>query len=145
MCDEGRFTYHELREQRLAAPLHDGLPTSWDRAFQAAAAKLKEAVRTRRGAMGVVLSAQHTNEDNYVLFRLAREIWQLENIYLGGKASVPERRIAQQQLGLERRNVFGFDAVLEIAAKAGVETIYRLVARGIMGDDFPCTHEPFAD
>ena len=91
MCDEGRFTYHELREQRLAAPLHDGLPTSWDRAFQASADKLKEAVRTRRGSVGVVLSAQHTNEDNYVLFKLAREIWQLENIYLGGKAPVPER------------------------------------------------------
>jgi NADH-quinone oxidoreductase subunit G len=91
MCDEGRFTYHELREQRLAAPLQDGLPTSWDRAIQAAAAKLKDAVRSRRGSVGVVLSAQHTNEDNYVLYKLAREIWQIENIYLGGKAPAPER------------------------------------------------------
>jgi len=91
MCDEGRFTYHELREQRLAAPLQDGLPTSWDRAIQAAAAKLKDAVRSRRGSVGVVLSAQHTNEDNYVLYKLAREIWQVENIYLGGKAPAPER------------------------------------------------------
>ena len=39
----------------------------------------------------------------------------------------------------------GFDAVLEIAAKAGVESIHGLVACGIAGDDFPGAHEPFAD
>jgi NADH-quinone oxidoreductase subunit G len=91
MCDEGRFTYHELREQRLAAPLHDGLPTSWDRALRAAADKLEPVLRSARGSVGVVLSAQHTNEDNYVLYKLARDIWQIENIYLGGKAPVPGR------------------------------------------------------
>jgi NADH-quinone oxidoreductase subunit G len=91
MCDEGRFTYHELREQRLAAPLHDGLPTSWDRALRAAAYKLEPVLRSARGSVGVVLSAQHTNEDNYVLYKLARDIWQIENIYLGGKAPVPGR------------------------------------------------------
>jgi NADH-quinone oxidoreductase subunit G len=91
MCDEGRFTYHELREQRLAAPLHDGLPTSWERALRASADKLEAVLRTARGSVGVVLSAQHTNEDNYVLYKLARDIWQLDNIYLGGKAPAPER------------------------------------------------------
>lgn len=91
MCDEGRFTYHELREQRLAAPLENGLPTSWDRALRAAADKLGAVRESARGAVGVVLSAQHTNEDNYVLHKLARDIWQLDNIYLGGKAPVPGR------------------------------------------------------
>ena len=38
-----------------------------------------------------------------------------------------------------------FDAVLEIAAKPGVEAIDGLVACGIAGDDFPGAHEPFAD
>jgi NADH-quinone oxidoreductase subunit G len=91
MCDEGRFTYHELREQRLASPLQDGLPTSWDRALRAAADKLGAVRNASRSAVGVVLSAQHTNEDNYVLYKLARDIWQLDNIYLGGKAPVPDR------------------------------------------------------
>ena len=91
MCDEGRFTYHDVREQRLAAPLQDGLPTSWERGLRAAADKLEPVLRASRGSVGVVLSAQHTNEDNYVLYKLARDIWQLENIYLGGKAPAPER------------------------------------------------------
>jgi hypothetical protein len=35
--------------------------------------------------------------------------------------------------------------MLEIAAKAGGESVNGLVARGITGNDFPCAHEPFAD
>ncbi|ACY17010.1 2Fe-2S iron-sulfur cluster-binding protein [Haliangium ochraceum] len=91
MCDEGRFTYHELREQRLAAPVVGGLPSSWERAIASAAGSLKQALAGERGGVGVVLSAQHSNEDNYVLARLARDFWQLDTIYVGGKAAVPER------------------------------------------------------
>jgi NADH-quinone oxidoreductase subunit G len=91
MCDEGRFTYHELREQRLAGPIVDGLPASWERALAAAADQLKPAIEADRTRVGVVLSAQHTNEDNYVLAKLARSMWQLERLYVGGKAPAPER------------------------------------------------------
>ena len=91
MCDEGRFTYHELREQRMAGPVVDGLPSSWERALSTAAEKLTAAVAKDKSRVGVVLSAQHTNEDNYVLAKLAREIWQLDRIYLGAKTPVNER------------------------------------------------------
>lgn len=91
MCDEGRLTYHELRERRLAGAVLGGLPSSWDRALAAAASKLETVLTTDKGRVGVVLSAQHSNEDNYVLSKLARNIWQLERIYLGGKAPAPER------------------------------------------------------
>ena len=69
-----------------------------------------------------------------------------------GGAADPFRKIrtdasyaAQQHLRLEGGDVLGFDAVLEIAAKAGVEAIDGLVACGITGDDFPGAHKPFAD
>ena len=91
MCDEGRFTYHELREDRLAGPTVDALPASWDRALAAAAERLVPAIESDRSRVGVVLSAQHTNEDNYVLAKLARKMWQLERVYVGGKAPAPER------------------------------------------------------
>lgn len=91
MCDEGRFTYHELRQQRMAGPVLDGLPASWDRALSRAAEKLTTAIAADKNRVGVVLSTQHTNEDNYVLAKLAREIWQLERIYVGGKPAAPER------------------------------------------------------
>jgi NADH-quinone oxidoreductase subunit G len=91
MCDEGRFTYHELRQQRMAAPVLDGLPASWERALSRAAEKLNAAMSADKGRVGVVLSALHSNEDNYLLAKLAREVWQLDRMYVGGKPAVPER------------------------------------------------------
>lgn len=70
MCDEGRFTYHELREQRLAVPTVGGLPSSWDKAVRAAADKLVGPLKDP-ASVAVVLSAQATNEDNFALARLA--------------------------------------------------------------------------
>jgi len=88
MCDEGRFTYHDLRDERLASPVLDGLPASWDRALKAAASRL-EAIRKDGGAIGVVLSAVHTNEDNFALARLA-QAWKAR-VFVAGRPPRPER------------------------------------------------------
>jgi NADH-quinone oxidoreductase subunit G len=89
MCDEGRFTYHELRENRLAAAVVDGLPASWDRAIRVAAEHLA-ALLAAPEAVGVVLSAEHANEDNFALARLAKA-WGVRGVYSAGKPSVPSR------------------------------------------------------
>src|SRR5215470_16081356 len=91
MCDEGRFTYKDVHEERLMAPLLDGLPTSWEKALGAATHKLQAVLDADRGAVGCVLSAGHTNEDNYLLARLAREFLGIERIYAIGKPPVPGR------------------------------------------------------
>jgi len=70
MCDEGRFTYHELREQRLAVPTVGGLPSSWDKAVKLAAERLAGPLKDP-ATVAVVLSAQASNEDNFALARLA--------------------------------------------------------------------------
>jgi NADH-quinone oxidoreductase subunit G len=89
MCDEGRFTYHELREDRLAVPTVGGLPATWPRAVAAAAEQL-EAARTPAGQVAVVLSAQESNEANFALARLAAA-WQVTQLYVTGKPPRPER------------------------------------------------------
>ena len=71
MCDEGRFTYHDLRAERLVGPVVDGLPATWERALKTAADKIA-AVKGTAGAVGVVLSATHSNEDNFALAKLAQ-------------------------------------------------------------------------
>jgi NADH-quinone oxidoreductase subunit G len=91
MCDEGRFTYKDVHQDRLAAPLIDGLPSSWEKALSAATSRLQAALDGDRKAVGVVLSAGHSNEDNYLLARLARQFLGVERVYLAGKAPRPER------------------------------------------------------
>ena len=90
MCDEGRLTYHELREQRLAAPLIDGLPSSWDRAVSAAASLLTGIASVAPAAVGIVLSAEYSNEDNFALGKLAKA-WGITTVYVAGKPAVPGR------------------------------------------------------
>ena len=91
MCDEGRFTYKDVHEQRLVTPVVDGMPSTWEKALDAAKARLDKALDADRASVGVVLSAGHTNEDNWVLLRLAREFLGLEKVYVGARAAVPKR------------------------------------------------------
>jgi NADH-quinone oxidoreductase subunit G len=88
MCDEGRFTYHELREQRLAVPTLDGLPATWERALAAAGVRLTAALKDP-ATVAVVLSATASNEDNFALARLA-QAWKVA-VYLGARPAQPDR------------------------------------------------------
>jgi len=91
MCDEGRFSYHRLREARLAAPFIEGLPASWDKAISKAAALVGSSLSADKGSVAVVFSPRHTNEDNFALAKLARDIWQIDRLYMGGRAPVADR------------------------------------------------------
>jgi len=85
MCDEGRFTYKPLHADRLAAPRVGNSPTDWDRALEAAGKKLRAALDTDASKVGVVFSAQTTNEDLYLLERLAFEHLRVGKAYLAGR------------------------------------------------------------
>jgi NADH-quinone oxidoreductase subunit G len=84
MCDEGRFTYKRLSQPRLGTPTVAGAPVEWDRALDEAARLIKFALDRNPGGVGVVFNAQSTNEDLYVLGRLAFEQLKLERAYLAG-------------------------------------------------------------
>jgi NADH-quinone oxidoreductase subunit G len=85
MCDEGRFTYKRVHKDRLAAPLSNGLPVEWDRALADGARLLRAALDANPTEVGVVLSAQSTNEDLYALARLTFEHLGLAKAYLSGQ------------------------------------------------------------
>jgi NADH-quinone oxidoreductase subunit G len=107
MCDEGRFTYHGLREHRLAGALVDGLPAGWDRAVRAAA----ELVATPK-SVGVVLSAEHTNEDNFALAKLAKA-WGVSNVYVAAKPDVPSRADGRLRVADVNPNARGVALIAE--------------------------------
>ena len=123
MCDEGRFTYHPLREQRLAGATVDGLPAGWDRAIRAAADHLAPLLTGGGSSVGVVLSAEASNEDNFALARLAKA-WGLAQVYVAARPDVPERadgRLRVADVNPNRRGVQLITEALGLAARPVAE------------------------
>src|SRR5262249_15328259 len=89
MCDEGRLTYHDLREDRVAGAIVDGLPAGWDRAIKVAAERVLPWLGDSP-KVAVVLSALHSNEDNFALAQLAKQ-WKTPHVFVAGKPPVPAR------------------------------------------------------
>lgn len=109
MCDEGRFTYHDLREQRLAAATVDGLPAGWDRAIRTAASAISEA---GKDGVGFVLSALASNEDNFALAKLAKS-WGATHVFYTGKPPVPARADGRLRVADVNPNTAGVKAIAE--------------------------------
>jgi len=140
MCDEGRFTYHALRDERLAVPTLDGLPSTWERAVKAAGDRLLAA---QAGTLAVVLSATASNEDNFALAKLA-QAWKAA-VYVGAKPAEPHRADDILRDADVNPNTAGVNAIAqalglaikpiaELEAGLGTGAIRALVA---LGHDLP--------
>ncbi|HKU45042.1 MAG TPA: 2Fe-2S iron-sulfur cluster-binding protein [Polyangiales bacterium] len=82
MCDDGMLSYHRVHENRvLAGSVKNGQRSSVapEEALKLAAAALGSANGAK---IGVVLSAQHSSEDNDVLARFGREVLGSARFYL---------------------------------------------------------------
>ncbi|MBI1922967.1 molybdopterin-dependent oxidoreductase [Candidatus Poribacteria bacterium] len=87
MCDEGRLGYHYVNsEERLQIPMkrvNDALvPTSWADVLRIVAEKFSV---TDPKSIAVIGSAQGTNEENYLLQKLAREVLKTDRLGLFGR------------------------------------------------------------
>jgi predicted molibdopterin-dependent oxidoreductase YjgC len=100
-CVKGRFAMDFVNSNnRLSTPLirRDGRLTvaTWDEALDLVASKLNE----HRDAVGVVASPKLTNEENYLLQKVARLGLGTNNIdYDGRAAEVPALQVLQDMLG----------------------------------------------
>lgn len=83
MCDDGMMSYHRFHEDRIVTGrIRQGatmMGVSVKDAMREAAAKLSLLDKKK---IGVVLSAQHSSEDNFVLAKLAREYFGTDKLYL---------------------------------------------------------------
>jgi len=87
MCDDGMMTYKRTSENRILGA-HSGRSSSTPQLLspaqglsQAASALLE--MSNAPTEIGVVLSAQHSNEDNVAMVEFARRILKVERFYLG--------------------------------------------------------------
>jgi NADH-quinone oxidoreductase subunit G len=83
MCDDGMLSYRRYHEERvLAGQLRQGAGSVETDAGEALAVAADALKRVPAGKLAVVLSAQHSNEDNLALVKLARALGAAK-LYLG--------------------------------------------------------------
>jgi NADH-quinone oxidoreductase subunit G len=83
MCDEGMLDYRRIHDGRVLEARVQGEATTRDAALKRAAKQLKG---VDPESVAVVLSAQHSNEDNFALLTLARDFIGTGQLYVSGKA-----------------------------------------------------------
>jgi NADH-quinone oxidoreductase subunit G len=82
MCDEGMLDYHRVESKRVLRASVDKEGSTVGAALDRAAKSLKGIAPER---LAVVLSAQHSSEDNFALITLARDVLGCTNFFIGGK------------------------------------------------------------
>lgn len=85
MCDEGRFEYKAVHENRLLLASQRGKRAPLESALAEAARLLREALAKDPSKVGVVFSALASNEDTHALARLALDGLGVGRCYLGGR------------------------------------------------------------
>jgi len=81
ICDDGRYDYRFIDEKRILFPQQKGAPISWEEAIDTIAQK----VRQIQGAgqmekVGVLVSAQLTNEDIFVIRKLFKDTLKIFHV-----------------------------------------------------------------
>jgi NADH-quinone oxidoreductase subunit G len=150
MCDEGRFTYKEINTSRVAGATLSGEPVAFERALHFAAERLTSLRGT--GAVGVVLSAQATNEANYALRKVAHDLG-FDRIYLAGRPPRPARQDNILRHADVNPNTAGMRAIADWGAAGKAKPTSQLSAdlvsgglKGlwILGEDVPLDEEALA-
>ncbi len=82
MCDEGRFSYKAINENRLRSALIEGREVPFGTALDAVVTKLKSIVEIYGAeSIAVVGSPHSTVEDNFLLDRLAKDVLATPNFW----------------------------------------------------------------
>src|SRR5262245_11313789 len=84
MCDEGMLSYKHAVEDRLLSALVGGEDASIDEALLAAKEQLK-GHKNDPSKIAIVLSAQHSNEDNFALYTLAKPYLGARDFFVSGR------------------------------------------------------------
>src|SRR5262245_50667733 len=84
MCDEGMLSYTRATEGRLLTALVGGEDATLEEALSAAKEQLK-GHSNDPSKVAIVLSAQHSNEDNFALLTLAKTYLGVSDFFVSGR------------------------------------------------------------
>jgi formate dehydrogenase major subunit len=85
-CVKGKFGWDFVNsEKRLTSPLvrqgDEFVPVSWEEALQTVATRLRETqAKFGNDALGFISSSKTTNEENYLMQKIARQVFETNNV-----------------------------------------------------------------
>jgi NADH-quinone oxidoreductase subunit G len=82
MCDEGMLSYSRVTKNRMLEPRVGGKPSTLEAALAEAKRRFSSVPKE---AIAIVLSAQHSNEDNFALRELATSFLGATQLFVSGK------------------------------------------------------------
>ncbi len=134
MCDEGRYNYRWLNENRLVEPLiknAEGLnPGDWETVLTSVADGLKRTLALDGSAAAVIASPQMTNEELYLIRRIFYEYLSISNLHF----AVPVDPSAAEDGFLLKKdknpNTKGAQLILSESKNLTVESILELARDG---------------
>jgi NADH-quinone oxidoreductase subunit G len=119
MCDDGMLDYRRVHEGRILEASIEGARATVGEALDRAGQALSG---IPADTLAVVLSAQHSNEDNFALLSLAKRLGA-KQLFLGGKANGPGDAVLRE--ADKNPNTRG---VRTLASPAQVRTMKELSA-----------------
>lgn len=133
MCDVGMLDHRRIHENRVLEARVGGEPTTLVSAVQKAAELLR---RADPASTAVVLSAEHSQEDNAALLWLAREVLHVAGIYESGRPDGPgDNILLDSDRNPNEAGIFelvapsapkSFDDFLKAAADGSIKTVLAL-------------------
>ena len=136
MCDEGMLSYQRVERDRLLKARSKGKRRRLEKGIAAAAKRLRGLAGEE---LAVVLSAQHSNEDNYALLQLARALG-VKRLFIGGMPEGEGDAVLRDPdknpntAGVEQLCGEDVPAPLDTFASAAGESVTRAV---ILGGEVP--------
>jgi NADH-quinone oxidoreductase subunit G len=86
MCDQGMLDYQRIHHKRVLSPAIRNEETTREAALEKAVELLSNAPADKTA---VVLSAEHSLEDNYALLALAKDVLKTSNVFFSGRPPGP--------------------------------------------------------
>lgn len=126
MCDDGRYGYKSIDQDRLTAIRTAGGATTWEAAAREIAKLLKDAPAAR---WGVLATAQHTNEELYVVKKVFKDLLKWPHLaYREGGEDGPEDELLIRKD--KNPNTAGAAAILD----AGSSDVAALLDKARKGE-----------
>ncbi|MCG3175655.1 MAG: Nitrate reductase [Candidatus Omnitrophica bacterium] len=126
MCDEGRYAYKAIDQDRMTTIRTTAGATTWEAAVREVARLLKAAPAAK---WGVIASAQHTNEELYLVRKVFKDLlkWPHLGYHEAGEDGPQDEILLRKD---KNPNTAGASVILDLGAANGAASVLERARKG---------------